>query len=112
MDKVYIILPNPSILFLIFPSVRRVGRHSYRGAPARLRVGHDDASPPCVKRSGNAAKGITGGGGVVPGKGLHQNYDRRDRKGGGHRAKLLLSCLSQQGGAAAGTGEADVWRAV
>ena len=28
-------------------AVRRVGRHSYRGAPARLRVGHDDASPPC-----------------------------------------------------------------
>ena len=48
-----------------------------------------------VKRSGNAAKGITGGGGVVPGKGLHQNYDRRDRKGGGHRTELILPCFSQ-----------------
>ena len=46
-----------------------------------------------VKRSGNAAKGITGGGGAVPGKGLHQNHHRRDRKGGGHRTELVLPCF-------------------
>ena len=48
-----------------------------------------------VKRSGDAAEGITGGGGVVPGKGLHQNYNRRDRKGGGHRTEFVLPCFSQ-----------------
>ena len=48
-----------------------------------------------VKRSGDAAEGIAGGGGAVPGKGLHQNYNRRDRKGGGHRTELVLPCFSQ-----------------
>lgn len=65
-----------------------------------------------VKRSGDAAEGITGGGGAVPGKGLHQDYHRRDRNGGRDWAKLLFPRLSQQGGTAVGTGEADVRRAV
>ena len=65
-----------------------------------------------VKRSGDAAEGIAGSGGVVPGKGLHQNYNRRDRKGGGHRTELVLPCFSQLGGAAAGAGKADVQRAI
>ena len=45
--------------------------------------------------AGDAAEGIAGGGGVVPGKGLHQNDNRRDRKGGGHRTELVLPCFSQ-----------------
>ena len=48
-----------------------------------------------VKRSGDAAEGIAGSGGAVLGKGLHQNHDRRDRKGGGHRTELVLPCFSQ-----------------
>lgn len=46
-----------------------------------------------VKRSGDAAEGIAGSGGAVPGKGLHQNHHRRDRKGGRHRTEFVLPCF-------------------
>ena len=68
----------------------------YKSTIASMMLGAENfAKRKTVKRSGNAAKGITGGGGVVPGKGLHQNYNRRDRKGGGHRTEFVLPCFSQ-----------------
>ena len=65
-----------------------------------------------VKRSGDPAEGPAGSGNAVSGKGLHENHHRRDRKGGGHRTEFVLPCFSQQGGAAAGVGTADVQRAI
>ena len=68
----------------------------YKSTIASMMLGADSfAKRKTVKRPGDPAEGAAGSGNAVPGKGLHENHHRRDRKGGGHRTELVLPCFSQ-----------------